>query len=874
MPSTPSRTSTVRRILLSVLSLAAALACSLGAQSAYATEGSSQYGAFGQYGEVTRFGGFDSTAYDNGKYDGALTPGKFLNPTGFAVDATDPEGGGTSVFVLDRVSDYPESTKLTQGTEWRLQKLSDTGAVLGSTEFYLPKELVPEAQEAGYKVFVGVTGLAVDDATGRIYTVLYGSTGEEAGATSYAKEVLEWSITPNGAKKLEAPSGSTLDTVSTPVSGYTAPGVLSTASQLAGTTVYDPQGLALSSAAGDESVVIDGDAQKRSNSGSLRGPAIAEQVSATNGAETGSWTAASLTGVKYASTGDATALAAGISSNPDGSLTLLVEPVGGGSGITAVHLPASLTGASIISSEATDPSNSAADPLQLEEDLGEASGRATVQGISLSNGLYAAAYWRSFPTATYWNLSANEGIRLVDPQSEGLLSDPASPPTSIFDTLANTTSGGYCALNDEGAANGDDSASLAAGADGAVWVLTSGADSSNGSGAAYTTGRQVIELAPNAAKPCVGPTGNFSIADATAKTGSQLASTSTPIYVPVDHTVEFNAKTIAYPTAGSAEALVYAYEWDPTGSSAQPVANEYTLVQDDPISGTDPFVDDTESYQYETPGTYTVHLKLLGDFGEYDDAGTVVVQTASPPTATFTAPASAQTGAAVTFDASSSAPATGQQISDYHWSFGDGQTDDKTSSSDTHAYSSAGTYTVTLTVHDNDDRVSTPYSQQITVSSPSKPGPTATNETTTTTTTSTSTGPSTPPPPVIDHSPTNVSPKVLATDGEVELSVSCPATKVSCAGTLEVKTAAAIAVKKGKKKSVLTLGTASFSLTAGGKRTVTIKLSAAGIALLKKDRALTVHLIVAAHDSYGDPLTKTLTVSLREPTPKKAVRKK
>jgi hypothetical protein len=54
-----------------------------------------------------------------------------------------------------------------------LQKLSTTGTVLGSTEFYLPKDETPGASEAAYEVFAGAVGLAVDDSTGKIYTVIY-----------------------------------------------------------------------------------------------------------------------------------------------------------------------------------------------------------------------------------------------------------------------------------------------------------------------------------------------------------------------------------------------------------------------------------------------------------------------------------------------------------------------------------------------------------------------------------------------------------------------------------------------------------------------------------------------------------------------------
>src|ERR1700677_4274544 len=162
MPSITPRPPPLRHTVLAACLLATALAGLL-SSSAHAAEGP-QYGTIGQYGEVTRFGGFDTNAYDEDKYDKPLTPGKFLNPVGFTVHPEDTEAGGTAVYVLDRVSDWPETTTLTQGTEWRLQKLSDTGTVLGTAEFYLPKTVDEEAHFHDHDP-VGLVGLAVDHAS-------------------------------------------------------------------------------------------------------------------------------------------------------------------------------------------------------------------------------------------------------------------------------------------------------------------------------------------------------------------------------------------------------------------------------------------------------------------------------------------------------------------------------------------------------------------------------------------------------------------------------------------------------------------------------------------------------------------------------------
>jgi PKD repeat protein len=76
-----------------------------------------------------------------------------------------------------------------------------------------------------------------------------------------------------------------------------------------------------------------------------------------------------------------------------------------------------------------------------------------------------------------------------------------------------------------------------------------------------------------------------------------------------------------------------------------------------------------------------------------------------PPVAAFTySPTSPQVGQAVHFDASSSHDPDGSIVS-YSWNFGDGHT--ATGVSVTHSYSHAGSYTVRLTVRDDDGRSNT-----------------------------------------------------------------------------------------------------------------------------------------------------------------------
>jgi len=74
----------------------------------------------------------------------------------------------------------------------------------------------------------------------------------------------------------------------------------------------------------------------------------------------------------------------------------------------------------------------------------------------------------------------------------------------------------------------------------------------------------------------------------------------------------------------------------------------------------------------------------------------------SAPTAAFTvSPTPVTRGAAINFNASTSTVATGHTLVSYAWNFGDGTAATSTSPTQTHVFTTAGTYTVTLTVTDD-----------------------------------------------------------------------------------------------------------------------------------------------------------------------------
>jgi PKD repeat protein len=102
------------------------------------------------------------------------------------------------------------------------------------------------------------------------------------------------------------------------------------------------------------------------------------------------------------------------------------------------------------------------------------------------------------------------------------------------------------------------------------------------------------------------------------------------------------------------------------------------------------------THTYTATGTYTVCLTVTDTAGGSNTACTTVT-ISPPPVANAGGPYNGTPGQAITFDGSKSTGPSGETLA-YSWNFGD-----KTSSTGvnpTHSYSSAGNYTVSLTVTD------------------------------------------------------------------------------------------------------------------------------------------------------------------------------
>jgi PKD repeat protein len=835
----------------------------------------------GQYGQVQRFGGFDVADYKSG----TPTAGKFLDPRGFAVDTQDSEGGpqDTAVYVLDRTT--PSDGQ--EPSTWRIQKLSETGAVLASTTFTFPNK------SPGGKA-TAVQDLAVDPAAGRLYALVVGQPPVGKQAEPVAQELIAWSTTPNGSKQLVAPSGLTSDPLGT------GAGLVSSQSQLEeGTTpLYEPQGIAVDPTGASTSPVaieatdLDGAADV---GGVPPGNTIVQQVSTETGGNLGDllgkWSSESVAaqlggkswgpgGISLSPAGDLIAM---LNNDPE-NLTYAVSLSGPSLGTATVldssaSLPASADFDELPFAGASAPFGDALTGQAISEaqDAGPELVQLSTPTSSTTGGLFAGLFKAprgedpqtgggfyfyegineiETPGSGELYFQANLGVRLLQQGEHSQISTPNGG--TIVNTLANPEQNAAC---DFGSAT---NLAFAAGNDGALWVLVEGpqAGALNGliTAEETATGDQVVELEPGGAgTPCPQPSGTFAMQAA----GGSWQEGDSELTIAAGTTVKFDA---AKPEAkGGPPGLdtqggsPFAYEWELNGN--EPKNGKPVNEMVGPAFSAPP---PTAEYTYTTTGVYKVKLTFRSDYGAYTtQEGTVhVLGELVPPTAQFDVTTSApQVNETVEFNASGSQGGSGK-ITGYEWNWGDGSPSESISGRATaaHKYTKAGPYTVTLIVTNNLGQKSVvAASQEVVV----KEAPIIPPPPTTTTTTNPP-----PPPPPPDRSATNVSPhgSESKTTGTVALTLSCPATKVSCAGTVTIETANAVAAKakKAKRKRVV-LGQGSFSLSGGQSETVTLHLSSAGAKLLSKLKRIPVVITVSAHDSFGDPGTQSLSLTLTTP---------
>lgn len=163
-------------------------------------------------------------------------------------------------------------------------------------------------------------------------------------------------------------------------------------------------------------------------------------------------------------------------------------------------------------------------------------------------------------------------------------------------------------------------------------------------------------------------------ATVTVRSAAPTAAISAPADTPVRQPVAFDGSASADP-----DGVIADYAWDfgdgTSGSGA------------------------TAVHAFASPGTYAVRLTVTDDAGLSASTSVQVIVHAVPPVARIVAPASQLVLLSSSFDGSASSDPDGSIVS-YEWDFGDGGS--ASGMQVAHAYSEPGTYTVTLTVTDDD----------------------------------------------------------------------------------------------------------------------------------------------------------------------------
>jgi PKD repeat protein len=635
------------------------------------------------YGVVSRVGGYEAEVPQV-----APTEAKFVLPVGFAVDPKDASAPGeNAIYVLDRTV-----KKLGKGElQYRLQKLSSTGAVLGTA--ILPPEKFSETS-VEEEIFAGaypLISLAVDSEKHRVYALVESMVNSGGGKyVAAVQRLVAWSTVPV-AGKLEAASGYPVDPVTD--AGLVAGSSTGAASELepaaVGNDLIAPEGLAVAS---NHDVVIE--AQHGVAEGPIGGPTMLQQVvteGLSSGKLGGSWLASTAKGPNQEPIAPFEEQGDGVFTANDGSFGIdLYEWERANQISRLADVSSELDSATLIAPDRSggkdkDGAASLDIPSTVNDD-GETSlqygaspftpAGAGSPFVQLSEGAYAARFGEKFDVADLQGEIEPWDSGGIPPLfwSQGSGSTPANMGVRLFNAGGEvlTTIGGdpACDLDTS-------QFSLAAGADGSLFVLTQPEETSG-------SGDQVIEFAPGKGAACAQPSGRPKVVEGGEESGSTVIAHE-------GQAIKLDASAIE--RAGGSP---YEFDWnfgDSTGGGT--LGEGYELgakMQAPEFKWPTPL----ESHTYAKAGIYKADVRMIGDYGTDVFPFEVKVLSSKAPTAAFTTPTAIVAGQAAMFEgASSTAEAP---IIDYHWEFGDGGEAEAEKAS--HVFVTPGHYKVTLEITD------------------------------------------------------------------------------------------------------------------------------------------------------------------------------
>lgn len=376
-------------------------------------------------------------------------------------------------------------------------------------------------------------------------------------------------------------------------------------------------------------------------------------------------------------------------------------------GATFTASPANGTRPLEVTFDASASTDSDGTIVSYDWDFGDASGSASATGITTSYTFDAAGTYAVTLTVTDddgASASNSQTVVVSEPVADNqapealFTSTPntgQAPLTVMFNASASTDEDGsitrYEWLLGDGISRTGRTLEYTYDSPGSYTVTLTVTDDDNASSQAESV---ITVLAPDTPMP--DPTPDPPDPPTPSNVAPSASFAATPASGDAPLTVSFDA-SVSSDSDGTIIAYVWAFGDGATGAG------------------------ETIEHIYDDPGTYTARLTVADDDGATSTSTvtiTVLGAVNQPPVAEFTA--SATGGSAplvVNFDASASQDSDGS-IDSYTWDFGDGTTG--TGVMTNHTYDAAGTYTVRLTIMD-DDGASVEVTLELTIDAPATP---------------------------------------------------------------------------------------------------------------------------------------------------------